>query len=83
MTRIAIWDCGCGVVCHVRDKCLIVEDSGGCPVEEILGKVRIFRDDAKTARAVLRKWLKGYEGGLLAAQENRLYVDVNGTRVRA
>lgn len=83
MTTIKIWDVGCGVEANIDNGQLRVTSSGGCPVEEILGTVRVFRDREKTARAVMVKWLSGYEGGLSAARLNNLWVEVDGVRVYA
>lgn len=62
MTTISIWDCGCGVELEIDGSGMRVIHSGGCPVEEILGRVRLFRDRQKIAAAVLRKWVRGYDG---------------------
>lgn len=83
IVTIDIWDCGCGVKVQVDGNGLRVINSGGCDVEKILGKVRIFSDNERTARAILAKWIKGYEGGMSAARENSLFVEVNGERVYA
>lgn len=75
-TTIKIWDCGCGVEISVERGVMQVVSSGGCPVEQILGRVRLFADRERTAKAVLRKWMRGYDGGRRAAVENSLYVEV-------
>ena len=86
MTRVLtinIWDYGCGVVAELEGGSLRVIQSGGCPVEEILGHVRPFANRQKVARAVLNKWLRGYDGGRSAARASHLYVDVDGQRIYA
>ncbi len=82
-TTINICDCGCGVTVEASKGILNVIHSGGCPVEKILGSVRIFSNPDRTARAVLSKWLKGYDGGSDAARENQLFVEVDGARIYA
>jgi hypothetical protein len=59
--------------------------NGGCPAQQILGRIRNFSDPGRLAKTILRRWMEfgdGYEGGILAAQENRLYVSVNNDEVR-
>ncbi len=75
-TKVSILDCGCGVEVEVHGREIKVIHSGGTPVEEILAGTRFGLPVERVADLVMRRWLRGYEGGLAAARENNLRVSV-------
>lgn len=76
MTKISITDVGTRSHGHWDGKALRVTCDGGCGMGDLLGRTRFSLPISKVARIVLRKWLRGYEGGSAAARENELTVVV-------
>jgi hypothetical protein len=75
-TQISITDIGTGAHATATGNSLTVTSDGGCGMADVLEHTRFTLPVEQLARIVLRKWLRGYEGGLAAARENELTIEI-------
>ncbi len=71
--QVEIGDIGCFVRFSAGPDGIVVEDSGGCPVEQILTGLQPDLDPQRLAVEILRLWTKDYDGDPVA---NGLRVEI-------
>jgi hypothetical protein len=75
-TKISVTDVGTGSHATWDGEKLSVTEDGGCGMADVLARTRFSLPVEQVAEIVLRKWLRGYCGGVEAARENELTVEI-------
>ena len=75
-TKISVTDVGTGSHVTWDGRQLTVISDGGCGTADVLAGTRFGLPVDRLAKIVLRKWLQGYDGGIDAARENDLTVEI-------
>lgn len=75
-TKISVTDVGTGSHATWDGKNLSVTSDGGCGMADVLAHTRFGLPVEQVAAIVLKKWLQGYEGGVEAARENELTIQI-------
>ena len=75
-TKISVTDVGTGSHATWDGENLSVTSDGGCGMADVLSHTRFGLPVERVAEIVLRKWLHGYCGGVEAARENELTVEI-------